>query len=182
MRPAALLFALATAGLPLVGCAGVQGGLTGAQPDCRVLFRNYDQAIQAFGNSDYSRGDSQSWKVPTAVDRAGQRLRAQGCLTSADDLAATFLMSSQELRASLVGESGAPIEPISLHAGIVQGITSEVVVRQFFGGLGVRVRSQGAPGLGRRIYLGPFATEGGYAEATELALKAGFVAPYPARF
>ena len=54
--------------------------------------------------------------------------------------------------------------------------------RQYFGGLGLRVRSIGAPGLGRRIYVGPFATEGGLAEATEIARRGGFVAPYPARF
>lgn len=181
MRPAALLFALVTSATALVGCAGAQGGMTPVAADCAALFRTYDQAVQAFGNSDYDRGDGGAWKVPTAVDRAGQRLRAGGCLTSNADLGASYLLADS-LRGTRIVESGAPIKPIYLQVGIVEGVTSEVQARQFFGGLGVRVRSQGAPGLGRRIFVGPFATEGGLAAATDLALQAGFVAPYPRRF
>ena len=50
------------------------------------------------------------------------------------------------------------------------------------GGVGLPVRSRGAPGLGRRIFIGPFDTEGGLAEGMEVARRAGFVAPYVRRF
>ena len=43
-------------------------------------------------------------------------------------------------------------------------------------------RSVGSPALGRRIYLGPFGTLGALDGARELALRAGFASPYPARF
>ncbi len=179
MRLAAMLLALALG--PLAGCTAQQVAQAGAQPDCLVLFRNYDQAVQIFGNATFNRRDDSAWRAPPAVSRTGQRLRENGCLTSDQDLAVSYLLAD-ELRGTRIVESGAPIRPIHLQAGIVEGIASEVQARQFFGGLGVRVRSQGAPGLGRRIYVGPFATEGGLAAATDLALRAGFVAPYPARF
>jgi len=180
MRPAAMLLALALGSL--AGCTAEQIARAGAEPDCLTLFRNYDQAVQAFGNDDRDwGGDGLGWKVPTAVDRAGQRLRMNGCLTSNADLGASYLLVD-DLRGTRIVESGAPVQPIYLHVGIVEGITGEVQARQFFGSLGLRVRSQGAPGLGRRIYVGPFATEGGLAEATAIAIRAGFVAPYPARF
>lgn len=179
MRSAAMLIALAFG--TLAGCTAEQVAQAGAEPSCLVLFRNYDQAVQIYGNTTNNRRAETVWRVPPAVSRTGQRLREGGCLTSDQDLAATYLLSD-DVRGTRIVESGAPIEPIYLQAGIVEGITSEVQARQFFGGLGVRVRSQGAPGLGRRIFVGPFATEGGLAAATDLALQAGFVAPYPARF
>ena len=50
----------------------------------------------------------------------------------------------------------------------------------FFNAHGARARSIGAAGLGRRIYLGPFATQGALDQARDLAVAAGFTAPYPA--
>ena len=52
----------------------------------------------------------------------------------------------------------------------------------FFAAQGVAARSVGAAGLGRRIYIGPFATQGALDGARDLALRAGFAAPYPATF
>jgi hypothetical protein len=52
----------------------------------------------------------------------------------------------------------------------------------FFEANGVPARSVGSSALGRRIYLGPFATQGALDGARELALRAGFAYPYPARF
>lgn len=165
----------------LAGCASVPGGLTPIEPNCVSLFRNYDRAVLQFGYSDRVRDGRVSFLVPTAVGRAGQRLRQYDCLTTNEDIFRMTLLAPT-LRGALVGESGAAIEPISLHVGIVPGITSEVQTRTFFNSLGIRTRSIGAPGLGRRIFLGPFATAGGLAEATDIALQAGFVAPYPRRF
>jgi hypothetical protein len=58
----------------------------------------------------------------------------------------------------------------------------EARVRAFFEARGVRARSVGDPMLGRRIYIGPFATQGGLESAAALARSIGFIAPYPAYF
>ena len=67
-----------------------------------------------------------------------------------------------------------------MHAGVVTSMEDEAAALAFFAATGRRARSIGAAGLGRRIYLGPFATEGALDGATALARAAGFAAPYPA--
>ena len=59
-----------------------------------------------------------------------------------------------------VAAGGAAIAPVGLHAGVVTNMEDDAAARAFFAANGVPARSIGAPGLGRRIYLGPFATEG----------------------
>lgn len=148
-----------------------------AGPGCDRLFANYDRAVLYFSNS----GWGEDTVVAPAIDRSIQRLRAANCLTGWDELAGLQALG-EELQGTLRGEHGAPIRPTTLQAGVVLGTTSEVQARIFFAGLGYRVRSQGAPYVGRRIYIGPFATEGGLAEAVAVAKRAGFVAPYTRRF
>jgi hypothetical protein len=167
--PIILAVAAFALGPSSAGAASVQ--------DCLRGFRSYDVAVLNFDGST----DLDDVALPMQVGRAAQRLRARDCVTHLDDLVALTRLR-ESLEGAVVGESGAPIRPIALQVGIVGGIFDEVQARDFFGRLGYRVRSQGAPGLGRRIYLGPFATEGGMAEAAEIARRAGFVAPYPRRF
>ena len=52
---------------------------------------------------------------------------------------------------------------------------------QFFRGLGYRSRGVGALGLGRRLYIGPFTSQGALDEALTIAREAGFISPYPAK-
>jgi hypothetical protein len=147
-----------------------------AQPGCARLFATYDRAVHDFSYSGWGERP-----LAPAISRAVQRLRQQGCVTGWDDV--SLLPSlGVEIADSLQGEHGAPIRPTTLQVGIVEGIGLELDARRFFGELGYRVRSQGAPWLGRRIYLGPFTTEGGLAEAAAVAERSGFVAPYPRRF
>ena len=54
--------------------------------------------------------------------------------------------------------------------------------RAFFASKGVTARSVGSAPLGRRIYIGPFVTQGALDQARALALDAGFASPYPATF
>ncbi len=153
------------------------GPALAASPRCAAHFRDYDRAVLFFSNSGWSNNPNPA----SAIDRSVQRLRQGDCLTGWDEIARVQLLG-EELRGTLRGESGAPIKPTTLQVGIVLGINSEIQARQFFANLGYRVRSQGAPFVGRRIYIGPFTTEGGLAEAVEVALRAGFVVPYPRRF
>jgi hypothetical protein len=149
-----------------------------ASPFCTQRFSDYDRAVLFFGSSG---AQQEHPRVAPAIDRSIQRLRAGDCLTGWDEIAGLPQLGDA-LRGTLQGEHGPAIRPTTLQVGVVLGISSEVQARQFFAGLGYRVRSQGAPYLGRRIYVGPFTTAGGLAEATELATRAGFVAPYPRRF
>lgn len=174
MRSATLVALLA---LGLAGCApGL--ALRAAPADCERLFRDYDTALRVSGGG-FGRPDL---VLPTRVSRAAQRVRVGGCLTDFGEDPRALAALQANLAAGVRGESGAPIRPVTLQLGIVPGIFSEFEARRFFGELGYRVRSRGAPGLGRRIGLGPFTTEGGLAEAAEAARRAGFPAPYVWRF
>ena len=64
--------------------------------------------------------------------------------------------------------------------GVITSIVDEQRVTAYFRGLGYRSRGIGADGLGRRIYIGPFVTEGALREAIDVARQAGFISPYPA--
>lgn len=164
-----------------VAAVAVAGAAPAAPADvdrtCLNRFRDYDRATTTFSNSDWGRDGV----IAPAVSNAIRRLRLGDCVTDWDDIALMPTVA-QELHGKLKGEHGPAIRPTSLMVGIVTGYSAELQARQFFSAMGYRVRSQGAPYLGRRIYIGPFATRGGLAEATAVALQAGFVAPYPKFF
>jgi hypothetical protein len=170
-----IVFAALLALAPAAGA--LAAGPSDGETVCRNAFRAYDFAVLNFGNS----GERANEVLAPAIGKAAQRVRREGCLTPFDDVAALARLRA-EVAGTVAFDGGAPIRPIALQVGIVPGYAGEFAARQFFGELGYRVRSQGAPGLGRRIYLGPFATEGGMAYAADLARRAGFVAPYPRRF
>ena len=160
---------LAFSVLLLSGCAA--GPVAGpSDPDCVALFRTYDR-VDATMSTPSGRGDNMP--IPPDLQRPVQNLRSAGCLTlSADlDLAAT---------APPVVDGGAAIAPIRVHAGVVTSMEDEAAALALFAAQGIDARSIGAAGLGRRIYLGPFATEGALDGGTALARAAGFASPYPA--
>jgi hypothetical protein len=172
---AALLTAVAGT---LGGCAPT--GFGGAQPArgtaelCEPLFREFDRLKRLFPAGPPLESDAVS---PPALERQGDRLMRGDCITRSRHLEAI-----ERAPRSPVGERGAPIDPISIHAGAVPGLIAELDARAYFRQRGIRLRSVGEATLGRRIYLGPFRTEGGLAGAAQAARDAGFVAPYPARF
>ena len=139
---------------------------------CIVLFRTYD-AIDASMSTPSGKRDRMP--IPSALQRPVGDLQQAGCLTLSDEL-------DLAVAGAPVTDGGAAIDPVGLHAGVVTSMEDEVAARAFFSERGVPARSIGAPGLGRRIYLGPFATEDALASATALARGAGFAAPYPADF
>lgn len=164
----------------LAGCQDVPGrdpAMADPTATCERRLQEYDQAALFFSGSDWGRNQT----IPMQIQRAAQSAREAGCVTGGE---VTDWLAGQlpAIRGTLRGEHGAPIAPTWLQVGIVAGVSSEVQTREFFAGLGFRPRSRGAQGLGRRIFIGPFVTEGGLAEAIELSLRVGFVAPYPKRF
>lgn len=150
------------------------GPSRGTAEVCVPLFQNYDRWEKWAG--DGSMGED-SLAAPPALWKRGMRLMRAGCFTGPDEL--DRIATAPRDR---VVESGPPIDPIAIHAGVVPGIGSEVRARNYFAERGVRVRSVGDISLGRRIYLGPYATRGGLEDAMQAARDAGFVAPYPKRF
>ena len=72
--------------------------------------------------------------------------------------------------------------PTAVHVGIVMSMYDEGRATQFFRGLGYRSRGVGAPdGLGRRLYIGPFTSQGALDEALSIAREAGFISPFAAK-
>jgi hypothetical protein len=157
--------------LALAACAP-QGGVpeVAREGECITLFRQYDDLQQWVRRRD-------DVTIPPELELQQIWLRQAGCITMNDALA-----GMESLPLVPVTDSGPAIAPISLHAGVVTSDATDAQVRAFFEARGVRARSIGEAGMGRRIYLGPFATQGALEGARDLALAAGFVGPYTARF
>lgn len=164
----------------LAGCQDVPGvdpAMADRTATCERRLQDYDRAALFFSSVQWGRDQTLS----PQIQRAAQAAREADCVTQSwvtDRLAGLL----PEAKTWPRGEHGAAISPVWAQVGVVGGITAEIQARQFFAELGLRPRSRGAPGLGRRIFIGPFATEGGLADALALARQAGFVAPYVRRF
>ncbi len=143
---------------------------------CASLFARYDTAARVYGTAGF---DENGVSPPAALSRWIVPLRAKGCLTYADDLAGMDALAAR-LAPFAIADGGAAIRPTPVHLGIVTSIGDEAHVTRFFRGLGYRSRGVGAEGLGRRIYIGPFTSEGARDQALAIAREAGFIAPYAA--
>lgn len=163
--PARPLLTLSAVALALVACAPI-GQQVASEQDCVALFRQYDDMEQWVARPDWRT-------IPIELNFQQIRLRNAGCITMSADLA-----GMEALPLVPVTDSGPVTVRVFLHAGVVTSDADDARVRAFFEARGVRARSIGEAGLGRRIYLGPFATAGALEAARALATSAGFVAPY----
>ena len=166
--------------LALGACAASPGRSPVARGDsaaCVEAFRWYD-AVAATMSTPGGRDGRMS--IPPALQFPVSRIQSLGCLTFSDALAPMATVARPP-----VADSGPAIAPTSIHAGVVTSMADEAEALAFFDthldAPGARARSIGAAGLGRRIYLGPFATQGALDQARDLAVAAGFAAPYPVR-
>jgi hypothetical protein len=165
------------AALAIAGCAPGQIAGPGPQAsgnDCAALFRQFD-ILEAMYPSNQRR--YQNRVAPPPVEAQAQLVRNAGCITLTRDLD-----GMEAAGGAPVTPSGPAIAPISLHAGVVTNMEDDARARAFFASQGVPARSIGSAPLGRRIYLGPFATQGALDAARDLALRAGFASPYAAQF
>lgn len=175
---------LAACGL-LVAVGGCSGGPIADQPSrgdpavCLDLFESYDRAVRFNPSNAYGTDDAPAPIMPSGVERPARLLVRGGCLTSAADLDGMPALAAK-LAGHQVADSGPAIPEVPVHLGIVTGIGDEREATRFFRGLGYRSRGIGAPGLGRRLYIGPFVSQGALEDAIGIAREAGFVAPYPA--
>lgn len=170
------LLATAIALLALAPGLALAAGPARDPAACASLFARYDTAARVHGTSSFADG---GMTPPAALSRWIVPLRAQGCLTFADDLDGMDALA-RRLAPFTIAEGGAAIRPTPVHLGIVTSIGDEARVTRFFRGLGYGSRGVGAEGLGRRIYIGPFTTEAALDQALAIAREAGFIAPYPA--
>ena len=165
----------------LMAAALAAGGVAqAAQPAdraaCEAAFRAYDNAVWMFPDNQW--GDDRP-VVRANVARPAQRLIRGGCLTRSADLDGLPALA-QRLAPFAIRESGPAIRPATVELGIVTGIWDEARVTAFFRGLGYRSRGVGAMTLGRRLFIGPFTSQGALDQALEVARQAGFVAPHVA--
>lgn len=169
MRRLLLLLALLAAGGPAAAAD---------RAACETAFRNYDNAVWLFP-PNWMNGDGGAILRPD-VARAAQALIRHDCLTRSADLADLPVLAGQ-LAPFAITDSGAAIKPATVELGIVTGWRDEREVTAFVRGLGYRSRGVGAETLGRRLFIGPFTSQGALDQALEVARQAGFVAPHVAR-
>jgi hypothetical protein len=162
--------AFGAATLVLAACAA--GGMPDGGGDpaarCAALFRQFDFAKELSTDRN-SLPDGMS--VAPGLRSRIAALRQHDCMTRPDDLD----LSGDP---GAVAEGGASIPPATIHAGVVTDMAAADRARAWFEGRGVKTLSLGEPGLGRRIYIGAFTTQGGRDAALALARSAGFVSPY----
>jgi len=163
--------------------AAVAGCAAGPAPApdpavCATLFSRYDTAARRY---PVTRFDEDGGVVsPGPLSRPTVALRQNRCLTSSADLDGLPALA-ERLAPYRIDDGGPAIRPVPVHLGIVTGISDEAFVTRYFRGFGYRSRGIGAEGLGRRIYIGPFTTQGALDQALAVAREAGFIAPYAAR-
>jgi hypothetical protein len=146
---------------------------------CEALFLRYDAAVRHYPST---RFDEDGDILQTGqVARATAALRSNDCLTRASDLDGLPALAAR-LQPFEIEDSGPAIRPVPVHLGIVTGISDEAFVTRYFRGLGYRSRGIGAESLGRRIYIGPFTSQGAVDQALGIAREAGFIAPYVAEY
>jgi hypothetical protein len=167
-----------SAAMLLSACAAGMGGgpLPGPTraPDpqrCEALFREFDYVKQTMSTPSGFADDA---SIPPELQLEVGRLRQANCLTRPDDL-------TLDGSAGPIAESGARIVPATVHAGVVTDMAAEATVIAYFEARNGSPYSVGQPGLGRRIYLGPFVTAGGRDAALQAARRAGFASPYVGR-
>ncbi len=168
-----LLSSLALASVLAAGAASAGSAPMPADgATCVSLFQKFD-TLQWLYPDNKRRYQGRVAQPP--VETQAQLVRNAGCITTTNEL-----LGMEGTKAGAVTDTGPAIAPTSLHAGVVTSMEDDARVRAFFAEHGVRARSIGSAPLGRRIYIGPFATQGALQEARDLAVGAGFASPYPA--
>ena len=150
-------------------------GLAAGGRSCVSLFRELDTAERFQGRLF----DEPSAAVPTAIEPIAGWLRSRDCLTRSTDLAG---MSAALRDPSLPRGSGVRAPGGALvHVGAVTGTRDDFRALDYFEALGYPAYSLGTAGVGRRIYVGPMATDAGVAAVIDAARRAGFAYPYVKR-
>jgi hypothetical protein len=175
----AIRFAISAACAALLaGCApgtGPAGGNTVSTRSCVSLFQQLD-VVEDFENP--LLGDDEV-SVPRAVQPVAGWLRNNGCITYSRDL--TGMAAALQDPATPRGDGSRQRSGALIHAGAVTSIRDDARALDYFSALGFHSYSLGTPGIGRRVYVGPMATEAGVAAVLDAAQRGGFAYPYVTR-
>jgi hypothetical protein len=176
MRNASLLAGTA---LLLAACA------TGNAPDaardaerCVFLFNQYDALLDLYPNGA-SGGFGVGGIAFNPIQQQIAFIRSADCITRESELAGMEALG--ESLKPFTPAIGAPVAPVTMHAGIVTSPAAETRAVAFFQSLGYRTRTVGAPQLGRRILVGPFTSQAALDQALGVARDAGFENAYGTR-
>jgi len=167
----------AAACLGLAACAA-DISETERQAQCLRLFKDYDRQLILPTESEIVRrtiGSPIAGPDREAVIVSG--LRQYSCavqLSELPDLAAT----AERMQAFGASGVGRLARPEYLHAGLASNGDVARALTDFFRGLGYPTRETGAPGLGRRIWVGPLDTVEARRGAEALARAAGLGTAY----
>ncbi len=138
--------------------------------DCVSLFRLFDTMEK---NMSTPTGWRDRVVAPPELMWMAGRLRQANCMTLTADLA-----GMEAVPVAPAPTAGPAISPISVHAGVVTNMNDDARSRAYFENQGIGVRTIGNGALGRRVYLGPFATGSEVERAMNVAREAGFAYPY----
>lgn len=160
----------------LLGCGGVEMAEEERIARCLGHFRDYDRAL-AFGGGESEivrRVIGNTDTRPLAREIAEAGLKRLECYSEPGDLSAAAAGSAR-----FAGDGiGTLARPEYLHAGLYRGRGEANRVSAYFKELGYRVRNVGAPGLGRRIFVGPLESVEARRGAEALARAAGLKTSY----
>ncbi|WP_424933586.1 hypothetical protein [Amaricoccus macauensis] len=164
--------AMLAVGLAVTACApqpvSQEPGANAGSDYCVGLYQRLDFAKQLMSTPTGVRDNA---TIPPTLRTHIAALQQYKCLTRPDDL-----RLAEE--APGIENSGAAIDPVTIHVGAVTDMAADANAREFFESRGIKTLSVGQPGLGRRIYIGAFTTAGGRDSALALARQAGFNWPY----
>lgn len=139
----------------LAGCAAPPTPQGWKDPEtCRENFRDYENAERQFLPSYDDPFDGNA-----TVNRYARRIVTDGCLTRMPDIAVPRHPDAR-MAQQRSAPAGASTRPTAVLAGFVDGFAAQAQVSQYFALRGYRSRSEGAEGVGRKIYIGPFTSEG----------------------
>lgn len=173
----------ALAALAVVAAAAACGAVpqqTSDRAACVGLFQQYDTYSNMMPNEVRTRDGR--LVDPSMVAYFRRLLVQNDCVTRNRDVADLSAVAAAWSGRGIT-ESGPPAPwPGSVHVGTFAGDADAARAAAFFEEIGVRTKSVGAQGLGRRVFAGPFRTQGAMNEAMVAAREAGFVAPYASRF
>jgi hypothetical protein len=165
--------------LAAAACAG--GPETADRSLCVGLFREYDRFAQFTPIETFDRRRGRERLDPT-LSRLTVLLVQNDCQTRSRDLTGLDAVAAAR-SGQRIAESGAPLGRLTaVHAGALTDEADAARAVAFFEGLGLRATSIGNRQLGRRVFVGPVATQGGLDATLVAAFEAGFVASYPSQF
>lgn len=145
-------------GVVLAACAD---GLTEAerQQQCLRLFKDYDRELRfSAENTQIVRRTIGAPIVDIGGEaRAVSGLRQYDCWVDLDDVPDLEVTAAQ-MQAFRADGVGRLATPEYLHLGLHRGVRSQRAIGDYFTDLGYTVRTTGAPGLGRRLWVGPLET------------------------